>query len=635
MPDSSRTSEDQRTSPSPGDVTARAAIAVGWRFVAFAAAGALFLLLTSLTEWQRTFAPSQAWLEVIDERASTPGGDEWLRVLSRAVGEMLKQPPVAFESAGSLFEAVRASCERISLDGLSDNVSAEIEEARESQRQLTALRERRSALLRSFDACLDSEGKDLHDSPSRAQCGDEPVTLAIRRQALADHIAQRNTAETSLAKTKAAIEGQRKEAETHLRTAFDAVAGSARPVPANLHHFLEPRTALEIGDGQHPLHILYVVTWYGLECSIALLIALVLVPWLLRLAGGSGDAKEVRSTITSRIRGWLEDALGQAAKVIVTGAAATAIAGATIAATPQESRPTVQVFVAPATMASGERGEQGLRGEPGLLGGVGGKGDRGEKGERGDVVPPGGGGHGEPPPGPSECLDCLEAIEGQSARLDRLVTEVGSVSKALASFVASASQELKALSARSAESLTSERQIATSTSQCATAQEGIRQDLAKVEGRLTRFEGGLSQITEELREGTHRLEARADEVLQLQASTSKAVAGLYPVIGDVLRVAAGPEGALQRWILRHDYRVTPEALAMIRRGLTDATNAEGPRLVDALGRIDNLRRNASDFRKALEDQLGPKPPESLKKLLEQSMPLIYWACREPKPGAPS
>ncbi len=665
MPVPTRTSEDPDASPPLSDVAARAAIAVGWRFVAFAAAGVLFLLLTSLTRWQRTFAPSQAWLEVIGERAKEPGQGPWMEVLSRVVRKMNEPPSSAkFEDADDFFAAVRTTWEGMPVEAFPEEIRAEIGERRQSQPQLKALRSKRSELLGSFDAELDSLVSELRSETVTVKTAEKsletstqfpaPVadarlewdlrrlnekraSLATRRQTVIDHIAQRNATEQSVNKAISTQEDRAQQVEASLRRAFDAVAGSARPVPANLHHFLEPRTALKIGDGQHPLHILYVVTWYGLECSIALLISIVLVPWLLRLAGGSGDVREVRSTITSRIKGWVEDALGQGAKVIVAGAAATAIAGATIAATPQESRPTVQVFVAPVTMAEGESGGQGPRGERGLNGEIGRQGDRGEKGDRGDVGAPGGGGEGpgEPPPDPSECLACLEAIEGESARLDRLVADVGSVSTALASFVASASQELKTLSARSTESLAYERQIATSASQCVSAQEGIQKDLANVERRVTGVEGRLSELTEVSREGTRRLGARADEVLQLQRETVDKVRGLSPMIGDVLRVAAGPEGALKRWLFRHDYRVTPEALAMIGRGLSDATNGDGQRLVEALGKIDNLRRNASDFRNAIEERLGPKPPENLKKLLEQSMPLIYWACRAPKPGDPS
>lgn len=658
-----RTSEDPDASPPLSDVAARAAIAVGWRFVALAVAGVLFLLLTSLTRWQRTFAPSQAWLEVIDERAKEPGQGPWMEVLSGVVRKMNEPPASAkFEDADDFFAAVRTTWEGMPVEAFPEEIRAEIGEHRQSKPQLKALRSKRSELLGSFDSELDSLVSELRSEAVAVKTAEKgleastmfpaPVAddrlewdlrrlnekraaLATRRQTVIDHIAQRNATEQSVNRAISTQEARTQKTEANLRRAFDAVAGSARPASPRLRYLIEPRTALRIGDEGDSLHILYVVAWYGIEGAIALLICLILLPWLLRIAGGSGDPRELRSTVTGRIKGWIEAALASTpARLLVTGVAATAIAGATIAATPHENWPTVQVFSAPVAPASDTRGEQGARGEPGRQGDagkpgeVGRTGDPGEPGSSGEVVDSPGG----LLPGSQGCFDCLEAIGAQGARIDNLGSSVHGVSAALADFAASTAQEMTTLSARSTVTLTYARQNAESTARIAASCEESQREAARIQERLTGIEKELAELKEASTGGTERLEARGGEILRLQEETLAEVKGIPPMVGDVLRLAAGPEGAIQRWLLRQDYVVTEAALAMVKRGLPDPTTGDGLVVAMALGKMlsgDREPKSASSFKKAFEEKLPPNPPPSLRQLLEQSMPLIYWACRVP------
>jgi hypothetical protein len=196
----------------------------------------------------------------------------------------------------------------------------------------------------------------------------------------------------------------------------------------------------------------------------------------------------------------------------------------------------------------------------------------------------------------------------------------------------STSRELAALSEHAMATLTYARQVVETAERVSDTCEGARQESGQLGERLLAVENRLDELSRAAGASAQRLERRGREIAQLQRETLADVKGIPPMVGDVLRLAAGPEGAIQRWLLRQDYVVTEAALSMVKRGLPDPTTGDGLVVAMALGKMlsgDREPKSASSFKKAFEEKLPPNPPPSLKQLLEQTMPLIYWACRVP------
>ena len=699
-------------------------VASGWRLLALLVAGGLFHLLISLTEWQRTFVPSLAWLEVLSQRASTKDETEWVPALSQAVREMVAEQekvattresqeghrstssasatdsgatkgpqvasddasqragarvaPIGYPSADVFFEAVKAKLESIPSNQVWDEARPAVEKLGSAKKRLADLRStqasRREKLVEDLGAlksrlevqekavekaATDFEVATLFPTPgtdagierSRARLSERRATLAGRRQSIIDYLAQRNIEDARIASEVAELEMQVEKAEKALRHTFDLASASARPVAKAHDPLIEARTALRIGDEGDPWHILYVVTWYGIEGAIAFLVCLVLVPWLLRLGAGSSDPAEIRSTITSRLKGWLEKTLGgTAANLLLTSVAATAVAGATAAATPRDSWPTAEVLLAPGASTRAEPGDPRAQRGSGLPGQDGGKGDPGRTGDPGRAGDPGEAGS----PGRSRtgeggaCGDGCSTISTQLTQIQLLYRETYNL--------------WPAAPTPSGEVVVIYRDPGvTQTPPCAGCKSGNRGHEDRSEGeiiaaRLSGIEDGIARISRESKDRAMRLQTRTEAILELQRATQAEAASIKPIAADLLRLSAAPRSRILRWILHRRYKVDAVAESILERGLvgegseedavaqgdvavesrtnpTPSAAEDRTALRSALHRMkeaDLQEMSAAEFKEKLEAEIGQGTRPSLRKLVEDTMPFIYWACRTPK-----
>lgn len=316
---------------------------VVWRFGVFALAVAGFSGLMGLRQWHTRYAPSEVWAQ---EAAGK--GLDWSPMVGAAARTMLPAKETYDDEAGfkrALLKQVRNPDVRLRLTSEDERKASEYRKDLATRKDiLQELREeinprdqgfaRKTALLSGVNARIADASARLEQlrkdgaKPEEIQGQEKQIKDLLEERAdlrtdIKEQNLERGAVETGFQKPLAELEARIKTAEDGIDTAMDAALSSARPIQG----ILPPKVAIHIGDENNPLHILYVLAWYGLEGFIVLLMCLVIVPPLLRFSAGTADPKTVQSNVTKRVRDWLGQVLGP--RTIVNTARVAAVAAVT------------------------------------------------------------------------------------------------------------------------------------------------------------------------------------------------------------------------------------------------------------------------------------------------------------------
>jgi predicted nuclease with TOPRIM domain len=594
-----------------------------------------------LRGWHDDYAPSQAW-------AKEAAGKEleWSRVVSAAAVKMGSSER-SYSDQESFFQALLAQIRNPSINselGRADKerVKAYRTAVAKKSRLLKYLRNEATSRDKIFyenAGALTSINEEISEAATALQ-ELSPDSEAFKKEA--EHLkgliqkrtqmradikelgAERSTIETSFQKPLAELDARISAAEKGIAEAFEAALPAARPVSSFfLRHTLTDQLAIRVGNEGDPLHIVYVLTWYGIEGLIAFLVCLVIVPWLLRLGGDSADPKASRSKVTERIKGLITTAFGaKAAAALSKAAAVAAVAGLTMAGissaagNPPPIAPVV-LHEEPSTGPQGNRGENGKNGEPGL-------GVKGETGEAGKQGP-----QGIPGAIPEEWKALLDQqaqqIAEQSLVIERLevnLTEISNETRRTRSQMWLLARNASLLNANATRLTTQVSNLSQCVADLDASLEGVTfaNDLAK-----KTLLGYLDTIS-------HTTFTMASDLEQVTAQVRQA-RDVPPTSVDLLRINGIPDGALTRVSPFSRYRVTGEVVDTVKRATRYSNEAPATTIVSALLRLKNendagggnTKMGILKFRRRVSDYAGTDP--KVKSLLNDLMPLILKLSR--------
>ena len=630
-------------------VLASVAIGVGWRLAVFTAVALCFHALVELKTWHSTYAPSKAWAAaVLKERL------EWSSVVSAAAGRM---PEESYPTAASFYRALhRYINKQLPLNSTDEALATEYQSLLENRRKIrskVAPRDDkfadRSLALSMINDRISDVATEIDNIEAQETTRDKEKALKAEEKKLGHLIAlkaalfagmrdERSAIELGFQKPLADLDARIKTTEEEIRAAFDAAVSSARPLGGPVVRLLPRRYAIRIGDEADPLHILYVITWYGLEGLIALLLCIVIVPWLINLGTDKSDPDTLRSTITTRIKGWLTEAFGPRAaaatgRVVATAAVASlALAGVAAAAGEQPAvAPAIQHEDAAGPDGAGkqlrhdqkdadedeneqcnqEDCEKNTDGPSSKDGATGPAGPRGE-----NVIPP----------------ELLERLETQEDDLERQASMIAILQKELATVSEKAvirEAEIRSLQVATTALFINFDRLAVDMGSFTSNLSSLNDlffGLAISKRAMTDTLDGMNQRIFFQLNHLNDTTRRTDQNVQTISSTiNRAAANIQPLAGDLLMVDAIPNGAMTRVNPRHRYSVTGEVIELVSRAMGEKPNPEEQQILDALRAMGSKpeRMKLRQFRTRLQDLTKANGQDRLK----QWMPLIVKVSR--------
>jgi hypothetical protein len=350
-----------------------AALGVLWRVLVFGCAVLCFKGMLELRRWEETYAASDAWAAHVRQKEDL----EWTSVLASAASSPL--PLRTYTSEAVFYNAL---LQRVKDDALiwsnpadEARVAAYAKDLRERRR----LEAEQRAMTAPYDRATVQKLKSMADLRQQIEDADgkEKETLETKLAAVAKEVGLLTTTRDSIAApfrtSITVIDARTKVVQDGFKAAFEATKMYARPADGFLTHRW-PETAIRIGYEKDPLHIVALLTWYGLEALIALLICVVVVPWLISLS--SADPAGAQSAVTTKIKALLSSAfpkqmLSGAGKALAVGTVGlTSMVGAHMAAEGRNNEalkhPDKEVVA-----AADQKGGKGDRGDSGAQGPAG------------------------------------------------------------------------------------------------------------------------------------------------------------------------------------------------------------------------------------------------------------------------
>ena len=572
-------------------------VGLSWRLGVFVVVVLCFLALMALRNWHTSYAPSDAWAKVVlDEKL------EWSPVVS-AAAKAMPHPQEPYPSEASFYKAllgyIRNNDNKLDLKhgdpGLEDyrnliaQRNATLQALREFWHKSVALIETNENIDKTAKTIEDLKDKKPGDTEAIAAAEGELKAQRSRRDAILAYMkdlsSERAMVEVGFQRLVTDVDARIKAKEDDIKEAFDAASAAARPVDGLGKGLQE--LAVQVGDENNPLHVLYLLAWYGLEALIVLLLCLVFIPWLLRFSGDDSDPATVRDTFKGRVKGLLTSVFSRGVASGVTKALAVAavggltLAGVTMAA---GDHPSIQVVLHESNGVAGEKGDKGKPGEdgwdgedgedgkdgvPGSPGKEAGRGDKGERGGQGEKGDPG-----EVPPG------LLALLSRQEALIESLKTQL----ELLSEQTENTRTDVKALAQEA-------QQVAENVSGLANGMGGLTQGVSTLTdsmGRLTDANRSMLHASNaanlKLFESLQDLEgtvATKEEIRDMKDTFSQAAKGVQPLGADLLRINAIPDGPLTRLSPFYRYKLTAEVKEKIDRVVLD-DDTRKQKILDAL-----------------------------------------------------
>lgn len=629
-------------------------VGVLWRAAVFVVVALCFLALLALREWHTSYAPSEAWADAVlgEQLEWSPVVSEAAKLMSKPkeTSEGILPPPQPYPSEESFYKALSSyiNDEDVTLPLASADDPGLLEYRDLLKRRRTTLDALREFWQKSVEliqtnesiARLDRRIKELkekepNDEAAIATASDDLENQRSRKDAILTYMgelrSERALVEVGFQRLVTDLDASIKAKEEDIREAFDAASPSARPVngiPKFFHKFV-----IRIGDETHPLHVLYLLAWYGLEAAIVILLCLVLIPWLLRF-GRDTDPESQKSAIKEKIKALLANAFGRgvasgAAKALAVAAVGgITLAGVTMAAGNQPS--IAQVILHESEGVAGEKGGQGKPGEPGRdgkdgrdsadgkdgnPGAPGGPGQRGEKGDTGEI--------------PASLLALLSRQEGL---INDLKTQLGLLSEK----TEKTREDVRVLTHEA-------QQVAGNVSDLASGTGTLTQSVSTLTDSIDGLTDASRSIlyasntaNAQLSESLKRLQGTAatkEDIQDVKDTFSQAAKDVQPLGADLLQIATVPDTALTRVNPFHRYRVTQDVKNTLDRAMQDIDEPRKQKILDVLEDLRTAKSEDKDkrvwsFRDELHAACGrAKCDQDAQDLLGQLMPLIVKVSR--------
>jgi hypothetical protein len=654
-------------------------IGVAWRLFAFLLIMIFFSELSSLKAWHSSYAPSHSWANVIAERKDL----EWSQVVSQAVITMpqparpytdkeifykytfkhikrLGQPEVRealfrhIEKAGESelnslpknskdrgtpeFRAFVSHLKRLGAADLQaikeDNDSDErikgyyesSQEKKDIEESLLSLSAQSAPLEVEF-AAQSKELKRLAGEIAKAQDEQKLKKLIEQRTSARENIrglsAERGMVEAGLQRQLTDVNARIKRSEEGIREVLGATVSSARPVNGRTASLIGPDLAIQIGDETHPLHIFYIVLWYGLEAFIAFLACLVVVPCLISLGslvGGTPDPKSFKGDTTTWIKSRLSDVFGPRGIAIAakagTAAAVTGLtlAGVTLAA--GEQPPIAPILHHESEGAAGTRGEKGDPGHPG------------------DPANSQAGGTNDGKTGPSSDL-LASKLEDQTKQIQAQANVIADLKAAIEKLP----HEQFKLDPNQMDSLATKEDLAGGV-------RTLNQGMLKVDERVGGLGLGVGELTR-MNQSMMSSSEQADRIFmesldlihgtawtassgiqQVKADIDKAK-DVPPITVDLLQMNSISDGALVRINPFNHYRVTDEVIEVVKRAAKYYHDSEMQPILSALAAVHGKSMSAGKLRLSIltGNKRVKENPASYRLLDKKLMRLILKVSR--------
>lgn len=605
-----------------------------------------FYALLILREWHTSYAPSDAWAEAVKERRL-----EWSPIVSAAAGAM-PRPKQPYNSTASFYEDLLSYLQeegrQLSLDSPArerfKDYQDDVRARKDGQAALHAFWQKSVELVKINEAisarvreikelrqkipldktAIDREENELKKSRERSN----DILESMKELS-----SERSMVEAGLQRLLTDLDIRIKASEDGIREAFDAAVSSARPIDSIRNKELQTY-AIQVGDEKHPLHVFYVITWYGLEALIVLLLCFIFVPWLIRFGGGSSSPESVRSTFSEKVKALLSNAFGQGLgrgvgrALVLATVGSVAVAGVTMAA---GSQPPVGSVILHEDGTAGTKGEKGQKGDQGDAGkdglsGNSSKGDQGDKGNKGgkgdkgeDAVP----------------LNLLALLDEQDRRLAEQDLIIDALHGRLKQIGDSVDENMRALERLARNT---NQQIAESQRLCS-GMAGLTQDMSRLGGSvgdwITTNQSILrlsSTMSSYLLGSMSRLEGTTatttESVRRVQETVDHATSNIPPATTDLLRISAIPDGSWARVSPFRRYQVTDEVQNTVKRAMTGVNDDDQRQKV--LAALAGVKAKGEmrvwGFRKELYAECAQDAHE----LLGQWMPLIMKVSRIPE-----
>lgn len=626
----------------PFDVSRKAVVdtlvGVSRKVAIFLGVALCFYALLILREWHTSYAPGDAWADTVKKE-----GLEWSPIVSAAARAMPK-PKQPYNSATSFYadlsSYLKEEKRQLSLESPIDRArfqryQGDVEARKDTRAALHTFWQKSVELVKTNEviATGNREIKELRQKTplDKKTIGEKEGELGKSRERRGDILeymkelsSERAMVEAGLQRLLTDLDTRIKSSEDGIREAFEAAVPSARPVGRVRDEF--QAYAIQLGDETHPLHVFYVIAWYGLKAVIVLLLCVIFVPWLIYF-GGTSDPETVRSKVPERIRGLLGNSFSQGfgkgvgKTLVVAAVGSVAVAGVTMAA----GNPPPITSVILHENGQGAKGEDGRKGDPGdpgkdaLDGNRGGPGDKGDKGE-------------DSPP-----LKFLVLLDYQDRKLEEqevIIRELEGKLERIDAKVDGSMKELQALAQETNEAIAQSRRLSSGMGE-------LTQDISRLGGTvgdwITTNQSilRLSNTTNSYLLGSmSRLEgstaAAAENVRQVRITFDQAAADVPIVTTDLLRINAIPDGAWARVSPFRRYEVTNEVEKTVERAMKGVEKVEKVRTQKVLSALAQVKTKGRMRVGGFREELYTACAQDAHDLLEQWMPLIMKLSRIPE-----